>query len=213
MQRLRWPLMLLAPLIVIAAAIYWYLFGGRYENTDDAYTQAATVSISANVPGRIVTVDVHDNQIVHKGAPLFHIDTAPFLIAVSEAEANLASARLQITALKSTYRQRQTEVLAARQTLAYEKQQLDRSTRLLSSGIVSHAQFDTASHSLEDAHQRLAGAQQSVDAVAADLAGNPDIPLDKHPVVAARASCTRPRAIESFYIPSWSRPPMALRPK
>jgi membrane fusion protein (multidrug efflux system) len=201
LQRMRLPLMLLAPVIVIAAGIYWYIYGGRYERTDDAYTQAATVSISANVSGRVVKVDVHDNQIVQKGAPLFHIDPAPFLIAVSEAEANLSSARLQITALKSTYRQRQTEVLAARQTLAYEQQQFDRNTRLLASGIVSHAQFDTASHALEDAHQRLAGAQQSVDAVAADLAGNPDIPLEKHPVVQrAQAALDRARLNLSYTV-------------
>jgi membrane fusion protein (multidrug efflux system) len=193
MQRLRLPLMLLAPAVIIAGGIYWYIYGGRYEATDNAYTQAATVSISANVSGRVIAMEVHDNQMVEKGAPLFRIDDAPFKIAVSEAEAGLASARLQITALKSTYRQRQTEVKAARQTLAYEQQQYDRNTRLLSSGIVSHAQFDAASHALEAAHQQVAGAEQQVDAVMADLAGNPDIPLDQHPVV-QRAQAALDRA-------------------
>ena len=47
LQRLRWPLMVLGPILVIAAGVYFYVTGGRYESTDDAYTQAATVSISA----------------------------------------------------------------------------------------------------------------------------------------------------------------------
>ena len=193
LQRLRLPLMLLAPAVVIAGCIYWFIYGGRYEGTDNAYTQAATVSISANVSGRVIKVEVHDNELVRKGDPLFRIDDAPFKIAVSEAEAGLAAARLQIAALKSTYRERQAELKAARETLAYEQQQYDRNTRLLSSGIVSHAQFDTASHALETAHQQVAGAEQQVDAVMADLAGNPDIPLDQHPVV-QRAEAALDRA-------------------
>ena len=52
LQRLRWPLMLVVP-VLIAVAVYLYLTGGRYQSTDDAYTQAATMSISANVAGRV----------------------------------------------------------------------------------------------------------------------------------------------------------------
>jgi membrane fusion protein, multidrug efflux system len=201
LQRMRIPLMLLAPLAVIGGGIYWYVFGERYVSTDDAYTQAATVSISANVSGRVTEVDVHDNQIVGKGAALFRLDDAPFRIAVSEAEASLASARLQITALKSTYRQRQTELRASRETLSYEQREYDRNKRLLTSGIVSHAQFDQVSHALDAAHQQVAGAQQQVDAVAADLAGNPEIPLEKHPVVQqAQAALDRARLNLSYTV-------------
>src|SRR5579871_6095105 len=77
-QRLRLPLMLLAPVIVAAGVAYFYLTGGRYESTDDAYVQAARVSVSANVSGRVSEVDVRDNQPVKKGEVLFRIDDAPF---------------------------------------------------------------------------------------------------------------------------------------
>jgi len=43
-ERLRLPLMLVAPLVVIAGAIYFYLTGGRYQSTDDAYVEAAQMS-------------------------------------------------------------------------------------------------------------------------------------------------------------------------
>jgi membrane fusion protein (multidrug efflux system) len=199
LQRLRLPLMLLAPIVIIGAGIYWHFFGGRYESTDDAYTQAATVSISANISARVTEVAVRDNQIVRKGALLFRLDDASYKIAVSEAEARLASARLQITALKSTYRQRQTELRAGRETLAYEQQQFDRNTRLLKSGIVSRVQYDSSTHALENARQQLAGAQQRVDAAAADLAGNPDIPLERHPSVQqAQAALDRARLNLSY---------------
>ena len=46
-QRLRLPLMLAGPVLVLLAGGYWYLTGGRYVSTDDAYVQAARVSRSA----------------------------------------------------------------------------------------------------------------------------------------------------------------------
>ena len=118
LQRLRLPLMLLAPAAIVVGA-YLYLTSGRYQSTDDAYTQAATVSISANVAGRVLEIYVHDNEIVKRGEPLYRLDDAPFRIAVSDAEAKLASTRLQIASLKSTYRQKQVELHSARDTLAY----------------------------------------------------------------------------------------------
>ena len=117
--------MLIAP-VVLAVAVYFYLTGGRYQSTDDAYTQAATVSISSNVAGRVLEIYVHDNEIVKRGDSLYRLDDAPFRIAVSDAEAKLASTRLQIASLKSTYRQKQVELQSARDTLAYAQRQFDR---------------------------------------------------------------------------------------
>src|SRR6267154_825100 len=65
-ERLRLPLMLLAPLLVLLITGYFYLFGGRYVSTDDAYVRAAQVNISANVAGRVTELLVRDNQPVHK---------------------------------------------------------------------------------------------------------------------------------------------------
>jgi len=88
--------MLLGPVIVAAAAAYFYLTGGRFEATDDAYVQMARVDISANVAGRVQELAVRDNQVVRKGDVLFRLDDAPFRIAVEEASAQLAAARLQL---------------------------------------------------------------------------------------------------------------------
>ncbi|MEA3132608.1 MAG: rane fusion protein multidrug efflux system, partial [Gammaproteobacteria bacterium] len=133
LQRLRWPLMSLAAIAVLGGGAYFYIKGSRYQSTDDAYAQAATVSISANVGGRVSEVEVRDNEIVRRGATLFKLDDAPFRIAVSDAAAHLADTRLQIESLKSTYRQRQVELRAARDTQSNAQPQYDRQTRLLAS--------------------------------------------------------------------------------
>lgn len=183
LQRLRWPLMILAPIIVIAGLLYFYIISGRYESTDDAYTRAATVSISSNVAGRVVEVDVRDNELIHRGAILFKLDDAPFRIAVDDAAAHLASTRLQVESLKSTYKQRQVQLRAARDTQQFAQTQFDRQSRLVTSGISSRTQFDQASHALDAARQDVAGVQQQIGVALANLGGNPDIAPEKHPLV------------------------------
>src|SRR5204863_525088 len=83
-------------LVVLIAASWWYLTSGRYVSTDDAYVQAARTMISTDVAGRVIAVLVHDNQRVAKGDVMFQLDDRPYRIAVEEAQAQLASARLQI---------------------------------------------------------------------------------------------------------------------
>ena len=106
--------------------------------------QTARVAISANVAGRVLELDVRDNQPVHKGDVLFRLDDAPFRIAVEEAGAQLAAARLQVESLKANYRQRQAELASAQDTLAFQQREFERQQRLLGSGIASQLQVDRA---------------------------------------------------------------------
>src|ERR1700675_46375 len=183
LQRLRWPLMSLAAMAVLGGGAYFYIKGSRYQSTDDAYAQAATVSISADVGGRVSEIEVRDNELVRRGATLFKLDDAPFRIAVSDAAAHLADTRLQIESLKSTYRQRLVELRAARDTQSYAQQQCDRQTRLIKSGIASQAQFDQAAHALDAARQQVANVQQQIGVALANLGGEPNIGPERHPLV------------------------------
>jgi membrane fusion protein (multidrug efflux system) len=201
LQRLRWPLMSLAAIAVLGGGTYVYIKGGRYQSTDDAYAQAATVSISADVGGRVSEIDVRDNELVRRGATLFKLDDAPFRIAVSDAAAHLADTRLQIESLKSTYRQRQVELRAARDTQGYAQQQYDRQTRLLASGVASRAQFDQAAHALDAARQQVANVQQQIGVALANLGGDPNIAPQRHPLVAqAQAALDRAQLNLSYTV-------------
>src|SRR5882724_12047820 len=67
-SRLRRVLLLIGgPLLVLVGALYFYLTGGRYVSTDDAYVQTARVEVSTDVSGRIAEIEARDNQYVHKG--------------------------------------------------------------------------------------------------------------------------------------------------
>jgi membrane fusion protein (multidrug efflux system) len=183
--RLRLPLMIAGPLIVLLAAAYWYLTSGRYVSTEDAYVEAGRVSISNDVSGRVVAIDVKDNQYVKKGQALFQIDPRPFQIAVEQARANRNAARLDIRAMKATYKQKLADIKAQMATVAYDQMQFQRQRRLLASGTASQQQYDQAAQAYEVARQQLASDQQALANVLASLGGNPDIPVDQHPKVAA----------------------------
>ncbi|MGH8258589.1 MAG: HlyD family secretion protein [Steroidobacteraceae bacterium] len=182
-ERLRLPLMVGVPLLLAGAGLYYYLTSGRYQSTDDAYVRAAQVSISSNVSGRVSEMDVHDNQQVQRGDVLFRLDERPFRIAVEEARAQLASAKLSVAALEATYRQRQAGLRAMQSALTYQQREYERQMRLLTSGIASQAQADRALLARNTAQQNVAAAQQQITSVLARLGGNPSLPADRHPSV------------------------------
>ncbi len=182
-QRLRMPLMLAGPIVVAVAAGWWYLTSGRYVETDDAYVQAARTMISTDVSGRVVAIGVHDNERVTKGQVLFRLDPRTYQIAVESAKAQLAGARLQVAALKATYRQKLADEKAAEDTLSFQQREYDRAKRLLGSGVDSQAQFDEAQNKLEVARQHVAATQHDIGNTLAQLGGDPNIPVNQHPSV------------------------------
>src|SRR5215468_11974052 len=68
--------------------------------TDDAYLQADLVHLAPDVSGRIVELDVRDNQAVRKGDVLFRIDPDPYRMRVDQARATVQGleAKLGLTA-------------------------------------------------------------------------------------------------------------------
>jgi membrane fusion protein (multidrug efflux system) len=192
-QRLRLPLMLAGPIVVLIAASWWYLTSGRYVSTDDAYIQAARTMISADISGRVVAIAVHDNERVTPGQKLFQLDDRPFRIAVDDATAQLAAARLQVEALKATHRLKVADARGAEETLAYQQREYERQRQLASSGVASRSVFDQVQNAMQVASQKVASTQSDIANILAQLGGNPDIPVDQHPSV-QRAQATLDKA-------------------
>jgi membrane fusion protein (multidrug efflux system) len=112
---------------------------------------------------------------------LFTLDERPFRIAVAEAQAQLAGARLRIEAMKATYQQRLADRQAAQDLLAYRQTELQRQQRLAAAGISSRAQLDQALHEADAARQQLAASRESIANIMADLGGTADVPIEQHP--------------------------------
>ncbi len=181
--RLRWSLMIGGVLVFAAATLGYYLLTGRYVSTDDSSVMAAQTAISTNISGRVVELDVHDNQTVHRGEVLFRLDDRPLRIAVDEAQAKLATAQLQISAAKSSYLHELAEVAAARDTVAFQQHEFARQQRLLQSGVSSRAQFEQTQHALQLAQSQLTAAENQASSFLALLGGNPRLRPEDHPAV------------------------------
>jgi membrane fusion protein (multidrug efflux system) len=184
----RLVLMVAVPLLLAAAGGYFYLTGGRFEETDNAYVQQAKVAVSADIAGRIDAVNVSENQMVHAGDVLFSIDPAPYKIALDQANAALGSARVNVEQLKVTYATAQAALASARSTLAIQQASFDRQSALVSQGISSDSALDQPKLSLQQAQNAVVSAEQQVASATAALGGDAEIATDRHPAVQAALS-------------------------
>src|SRR5215472_16716192 len=91
MLAVRKALGVVVSLIALAGVLVTVVLATRRidlrPRTDDAYLQADLVHMAPDVSGRIVELDVRDNQAVRKGDVLFRIDPEPYRMRVDQARA------------------------------------------------------------------------------------------------------------------------------
>ena len=177
----RIALLVLGPLVALAVAGYFYVTGGRYVTTDNAYVRAGMVSVAANVSGEIVQIMIRENQAVKAGDILFQIDPEPYEIAVAEAEAELAENRLDVESMKARLDMKRSELATASSDVAYQQNEFARYSRLAQSNTISRAKLEEVEHRLTEARNRAATAKRDIDTVIAEL-GAGGVP-DRHPKV------------------------------
>ncbi|GAC33906.1 HlyD family secretion protein [Paraglaciecola polaris] len=77
----------------ITKGIEWFEHGRFIEETDNAYIKSDSISIRAEITGRIETLAVQENQHVHKGQLLVRINASDYLAKLAQAEAERAVAQ------------------------------------------------------------------------------------------------------------------------
>jgi membrane fusion protein (multidrug efflux system) len=176
----RWALFVLLPLALIAGG-YWYVTGGGVISTDDAYVEADKVGLSTDVSGIVKKIDVANNQHVEAGQVLFRLDDLPFRLAFERAEAQVGIVRNDLNALKANYRDMQAQIKQAQDDIEYYDREFRRQQDLAAKNIASQQTFDAARRNLANAQHKLASLNQQLAAIAANLNGDPDIPIEQHP--------------------------------
>jgi membrane fusion protein (multidrug efflux system) len=157
--------------LILGALIYWLTTRNRVT-TDDAYVDGRAVSIAPRVAGAVISLDVNDNQFVHAGDPLIHLDPRPFQLAVAAAQAELDTARAQLAAQRhgqlvsqrnvpAQLAQAQAQLRSARAAL--EKAQNDEQREHQLSGTATTAQeADATRVALSQAQAQVAAAEAQV---------------------------------------------------
>jgi len=179
-RRMRSVLFLLLPLALIIALIV-YATGGGTVSTDDAYVEADTVGVSADVSGIVAQVYVKENQHVTRGQVLYALGDRPYRYALDRANAQLLAARDSLLALQASYREMQARIAQARYDLGYSQVQFNRASKLARVQIESKTGYDTAHRNLARAQQVLASLNEQLAGIAARLNGHPAGPVQQYP--------------------------------
>ncbi len=180
-KRLRMILLVGLPALALLAGVGFYLSGGRYIDTDNAYVGAQKVLITPDISDKIIHVAVVEGQHVKPGDELFTLDPVPFRLALDSAQAKLATARSNYDKLKTTYASLTKLVELAKKNVEFKQRDFERKQSLVKSQAGSQADVDTAGAALVTAQLQQQFATQQRDTTLSQLLGNPDLPLAQFP--------------------------------
>ncbi|NBW76961.1 MAG: HlyD family secretion protein [Sphingomonadaceae bacterium] len=186
----NWPrliLMLAVPLlVVIGGAIFWFSLQGKVS-TDNAYVKLDKVSVSAEIGGKIVDVAVREDQQVKAGDLLFRINPEPYQLQLQQADASIAAAQANVSALANASALSGADLTAARENIAFAKSTLARQRALWERGFTTKAALDAAEHQVASAEAQLELAVAKQREAGAKLATGAQVPGVNPQVAAGRA--------------------------
>lgn len=175
-RRKRRPRVLFIVLLVLGGlalgGIYWWLSGVNEESTDDAYTEGRAIQIAPQISGRVVSLDVSDNQFVRKGQALIHIDPRQYINtrdqdagALATAEAQLAGQRLGAEIAKKNFpaalQAAKADLASAQANLALRQADFARQ-KSLPRQATTQQEVDSATAALQQAQAQVLQAQARV---------------------------------------------------
>jgi membrane fusion protein (multidrug efflux system) len=177
----RFLLLVVLPLVGLLAGVTFYLNGGRYVTTDDAYVGAQKVLITPDISGKIERVVVKEGQQVREGDVLFEIDPVPFRLAVAQAKANLAQAKVTYDNLVADLKIYAQMSDLSQQGVDLKRRDVERKSSLVKNNVGSQLDLDNASAGLVTASAQNQLLRQKISTAQAQLLGNPDLPVEEFP--------------------------------
>lgn len=178
---LRFILLIVIPFAGLLYAGVWWGESMRYLSTENAYLKNNLVAISADVTGRVVALNVSENELVSEGQSLFQIDAKPYEIAYNEAVAEMKSVAHEIRAMQAQYSTDQQGVREAAARIDLMKRRLDRQLQLVERGVSTTAKLDEAQSDYDIARRQTIMARERAGMVLAELGGDVNAPIEEHP--------------------------------
>ena len=180
-DRRRTLLLVVLPIVAAVGGLAFYLSGGRYATTDDAYVGAQKVLITPDVSGKIIKVVVKEGQHVKANDELFEIDPEPYRMAVQQAEAAVETAKTTFNNLKSNLQAYTQMIDLAQQAVELKQRDVERKSTLAKNAYGSQLDLDNANVSMVTARAQLEFLQQQIASTKNQLLNNPDLPMEQFP--------------------------------
>lgn len=177
----RFLLLVVLPLVAAIAGFTFYLNGGRYVTTDDAYVGAQKVLITSDVSGKIIKVTVKEGQQVSTGDTLFQIDPLPFQLAVAQARARLDDAKANHDNLVANVKLYGQTIELVNAGIALKQKDVERKNSLVKSLAGSQLDLDNSATALVTAQAQRQLVTQQRSTALNQLLGDPELPLEQFP--------------------------------
>ena len=157
---------------LLGGGVYYWLLTRNVESTDDANTDGRAVTVAPRVSGLVVSLDVRDNEFVHKGQALIHIDPRQYELDRDSAQGALDTARHQLAGQKfaaeiarknfpGLLKQAQAQ-LASAQAMEAKAQADDRRQHSLPKAATTQQEIDAAAAALHQAQAQVLQAEAQV---------------------------------------------------
>jgi len=177
----RFVLLIVLPVAAVAGGTAWWLNGGRYVSTDNAYVGADKALITPYVTGPIFAIHVVEGQHVKAGDPLFDLDPAPYESALALAKGRLAAAKVAFENLRESYASNIDQIKMGEQAVTLRQSDFDRKKTLAASHAETLVNQETSAAALVQAKQILEFVRSQQDAVKVKLGGGPDTKIEDFP--------------------------------
>ncbi len=177
----RFLLLVVLPILAGIGGLVFYLNGGRYVTTDDAYVGAQKVLVTPDISGKIEKVVVKEGQQVRQGDVLFEIDPVPFRLAVDQAKAALDQAKTNYDNLSANIKIYGQMLELAQQGIELKQRDVDRKQALVKNNFGSQLDLDNAANAMVTASAQAQFIRQQLSNAKMQLLGDPNLPLEKFP--------------------------------
>jgi membrane fusion protein (multidrug efflux system) len=174
-------LLVVLPLLALAGGLIFYLNGGRYVTTDDAYVGAQKVLITPDISGKIINVAVKEGQTVSTGDIMFQIDPVPFQLVLAQARAKLDDAKTSHDNLVANVKLYAQTIEIVNAGIALKQRDVDRKNSLVKSNAGSQLDLDNSGTALVTAQAQLQLVKMQNSTALNQLLGNPELPLEQFP--------------------------------
>ena len=153
-------------LCVIIVLFVWYVAADRFAPwTDEARVKGYIVPIVAEVSGRVIEVNVDNDQVVKTGETLLHIDPRNYEIAVRQARAALDTTGQQVGASAAGVKSAAAKLSTNRARLRNAQQDFDRVENIFKQepGAVSSAERVRKREALAQAEAQVSLAEAELE--------------------------------------------------
>jgi multidrug resistance efflux pump len=160
------PVKRLTQITLIVAALFfvWYLVSDRFTPwTDQAKVQAYVIPIVPQVSGRVLEVNVSNDQFVDAGTVMFEVDPSDYILAVENAQTNLELAGQELGAGTASVATAQAQLVQAETNLEHVNAQSARVFELEERNLYSESEGDKARAAIKAARAQVDSAQANLE--------------------------------------------------